>query len=289
VSAGTPARIRVVCVTYHPGPELEDFARSLATATAQPVDLVLVDNGTEHTVARAVAASYGARVVVTGENLGYGRAANLGAVGAASAWLVVANPDVVWEAGALDALLDAAQRHPRAGALGPRVLNPDGTAYPSARALPSLTNGVGHALLVRLWPSNPWTAAYLDHERHDPDTERTVGWLSGSCLLLRRAAFDEIGGFDDRYFMFFEDVDLGDRLARAGWHSVLVPDARVTHTQGTSWRERPEAMIRAHHASASRYLAGRYGRWYQWPVRALLRTGLAARRELQVRAARRTP
>jgi N-acetylglucosaminyl-diphospho-decaprenol L-rhamnosyltransferase len=113
--------------------------------------------------------------------------------------------------------------------------------------------------------------------------------LSGSCLLLRRAAFDQIGGFDDRFFMFFEDVDLGDRLGRAGWSSVLVPEARVTHAQGASWRERPEAMIRAHHTSAWRYLAARYSRWYQWPVRMLLRAGLAARRELQVRAARRTP
>ncbi|MDO8108568.1 glycosyltransferase family 2 protein [Isoptericola sp. b441] len=275
--------VRVVCVTYHPGPELDEFASSLADATRRPVELVLVDNGTDATVAGDVAARHGAQLLVAGRNLGYGGAANLGAAGSSAPWIVVANPDVVWAAGALDALLDGGLRHPGAGALGPRVLNPDGTTYPSARALPGLGRGIGHALLGRAWPGNPWTSAYLDAERADPDAERTAGWLSGSCLLLRRAAFEQVGGFDDGYFMFFEDVDLGDRLGRAGWSSVFVPSAVVTHAQGTSWRERPEAMIRAHHASAARYLARRYPRWYQWPVRTALRIGLQVRAAIQVR------
>lgn len=287
MSTGAAPEIQVVCVTYHPGPELDDFAASLAAATRRPVELVLVENGSDAAVAREVGARHGARVLVTGENLGYGRAANLGASGGTTPWLVVANPDIVWGPGALDAMLDAAPRHPRAGAFGPRVLNPDGTVYPSARALPSLSHGIGHALLSRVWPSNPWTAAYLDHERHAPDAERTAGWLSGACLLLRREAFDAVGGFDEGYFMFFEDVDLGDRLGRSGWSSVVIPSAGVTHAQGTSWRERPEAMIRAHHHSAARYLSLRYPRWYQWPIRVVLRSGLAARREAQVFLARR--
>ncbi len=110
-----------------------------------------------------------------------------------------------------------------------------------------------------------------------PTPSATAGWLSGSCLLLRREAFDAVGGFDEGYFMFFEDVDLGDRLGRAAGPASSCPSAGVTHAQGTSWRERPEAMIRAHHHSAARYLARRYPRWYQWPVRASLRAGLAVR------------
>ena len=280
-----PRAVRVVCVVYHPGPELEDFAASLGQATTAPLELVLVDNGTDDTESRRVAEAHGGRVVAPGANLGYGVAANLGARGASQPWIVVVNPDIVWHPGSLDVLLDAADRLPQAGALGPALLNTDGTIYPSARELPSLTQGVGHALFGRIWPGNPWTRAY-QRRQQQVGTERTAGWLSGACLLLRREAFEAIGGFDPSYFMFFEDLDLGERLGRAGWSNIYVPSAQVTHVGGTSWRERPATMIHAHHASATRYLTGRYARWFQWPVRVALRIGLKARELVELRAAR---
>jgi len=276
--------VRVVCVTYHPGSELADFASSLTGATSAPVELVLVDNGTDHDVAEQVTKTHGARLLTPDRNLGYGAAANLGAAGADQPWLVVANPDIVWHEGSLDALLEAGNRT-GAGAVGPRLLNPDGTTYPSARALPSLRNGVGHALLSRVWPGNPWTRAYRRDD--DATAERPAGWLSGACLLLRREAFEQVGGFDERYFMFFEDTDLGERLGHAGWTNLHVPTAVVTHVGGASWRARPAPMIRAHHASALRYLKGRYHRWYQGPVRVALQVGLAARRTVELRRASR--
>lgn len=276
--------VRIVCVTYHPGAELEEFVTSLAVATSAPTELVLVDNGADHTVAAEVAERHGATLLTPGRNLGYGAAANLGARGAEQPWIVVANPDIVWHPGSLDLVLDAGERT-GAGAVGPRLLNTDGTVYPSARALPSLSAGIGHALLSRVWPGNPWTRAYRRDD--DADAERAAGWLSGACLVLRREAFEQVGGFDEQYFMFFEDTDLGDRLGRAGWTNLYVPAAQVTHIGGTSWRARPAPMIRAHHASALRYLRGRYHRWYQWPVRAALQVGLAVRRTLELRRAAR--
>lgn len=276
--------VRVVCVVYHPGEELERFARTLAGATTAPYELVVVDNGDDPTVAREVAARHGARVVESGANLGYGGGANLGARDAASPWLIVANSDLEWGPGSLDVLLAAGAEHPRAGALGPALLNVDGTVYPSARALPSLTQGAGHALLVRVWPGNPWTRTYrAQHE--DGGDQREAGWLSGACLLLRRTAFEEVGGFDDGYFMFFEDVDLGERLGRAGWSNLYVPDARVTHVGGTSWRERPARMISEHHTSAARYVGRRYPHVWQWPVRVAVGVGLRLRERAELRAA----
>jgi N-acetylglucosaminyl-diphospho-decaprenol L-rhamnosyltransferase len=277
--------VRVVSVVYHPGAELTDFTRSLAAATSAPVELVLVDNGTDPEVADRVAAEAGGRVVRTGENLGYGGGANAGARAATQPFLVVANPDVVWEPGSLDTLLDAAARHPEAGALGPALLNEDGTVYPSARELPSLTQGAGHAVLGKVWPGNPWTRAY-QRRQETAGTERFAGWLSGACLLLRRDAFEAVGGFDEDYFMFFEDVDLGERLTLAGRPNVYVPSARVTHVGGVSWRAKPAAMISAHHRSAERYLRRRYHRWYQWPVRLAVSLGLRAREAVELRAAR---
>jgi len=285
-AAPSPEPVLVVCVVFNPGPELEDFATTLTTATTRPVDLVVVNNGDPSSRADAVAARLGGRVLDGGGNVGYGTAANAGLRTSRSEWAVVANPDLVWTPGSLDTLLAAGEAHPEAGALGPTLLNSDGTLYPSARAVPSLRQGVGHALLGRVWRSNPWSRAYRGAQEDAGTEERTTGWLSGACLLLRRTAVDAVGGFDERYFMFFEDLDLGERLGRAGWANLYVPQARVTHVQGVSWKAKPEPMIRAHHASARTYLHGRYTRPYHWPLRALGGAALRLRERAEVRQSR---
>lgn len=281
------AEIRVVCVTYNSGAVLRTFVDSLGTATGRRYELVLADNGSVDGAAEAEAARSGARLLRTGGNLGYGRAANAGAEGFSGEWIVVANPDIEWGRGALDELIAAAGRWPRPGALGPLIREPDGSTYPSGRALPSIRTGTGHAVFARLWPGNPWTARYQSQQELTAAVERTCGWLSGSCLLVRTEAFRDVGGFDPGYFMFFEDVDLGDRLGRAGWQNVYVPSAQVTHLGGHSWRKAPEAMIRAHHRSALRYLKRRYDRWYLAPLRLALAAGLGVRQWLEIRSVRR--
>lgn len=277
-------RVRVVTVAYNPGDELERFLVSLADATSREMAVVIADNGEEHDVVETVAAAHGARVIGDGVNRGYGGGANLAAQGLAEDWIVVANPDLVWRPGSLDVLIDAAIAHPEAGALGPRLLNEDGTVYPSGRALPSLTAGTGHALLGRVWPSNPFSARY--HGGNE-DVTHAVGWLSGACLLLPADVWRELGGFDDGYFMFFEDVDLGARVGALGKVNLQVPEAVVVHEQGASWKARPERMIRAHHASARRYMSASHPAPWQAPLRWALSGGLRAREEIAVRAARR--
>lgn len=279
--------VRVTTVAYNTGPELERFLDSLQEATRMPVTTVIADNGQEHDVVDRLAARYGARVVRDGRNHGYGGGANRAAEGVTEDWIVVANPDVVWLPGSLDRLIDAALADPTAGCLGPRILSTDGTVYPSGRALPTLGRGAGHALLSRVWPSNPFSAAY--HTTDGPQTEgtRTVGWLSGACLLLPAHVWQDLGGFDDSYFMFFEDVDLGARVSAKGLRNVQVRQAVIVHEQGASWKARPEAMIRAHHASARHYLDGVYSRPWQAPVRAVVHAGLRLREEAEVRLAAR--
>jgi len=268
--------VRVVVVTYSPGPSLEVFLSSLRAATGAAYEVVLADNGSTDGVPERAAEAAEVSLVRTGGNLGYGRAVNVGARGASAPWLMIVNPDVRWsQPGALDELIAGAVRWPTGGAFGPAIVTPDGELYPSARALPSLGRGTGHALAGFWWPTNPWTAAYRQ-ERESP-VEGRCGWLSGSALLVRREAFEAVGGFDPGYFMYFEDVDLCDRLARAGWSCVYVPSAVVEHTGGHATRRSPVIMQRAHHASAYRYLADRHSGLRWLPVRAVLRVGLFAR------------
>jgi N-acetylglucosaminyl-diphospho-decaprenol L-rhamnosyltransferase len=272
------SNVGVVAVTYSPGESLEAFLSSLSKASTADLDIVLADNGSTDGIPEQASERSGIRLVHTGGNLGYGRAANVGVAETSTEWVVIANPDIVWTPGSLDALLAAADRWPRAGALGPLIRTAEGEVYPSARALPSLGRGIGHALFGWWWPSNPWTAAYRQ-DRAEP-IERTAGWLSGSCLLLRRAAFESVHGFDPAYFMYFEDVDLGDRLVRAGWLNVYVPSAEVLHVGSHATAQRPDEMSAEHHRSAMRYLSGKYPgvRWL--PVRWVLRAGLGTREAL---------
>ncbi len=278
----------VVTVTYSPGPHLDRFLGSLSHATERPVTVVMADNGsTDGAPEEALDRYPNVRLLRTGANLGYGTAVNRAVteIGPEADFFVVANPDVQWGPRSIDILLEAAGRWPRAGALGPLIRDPDGSVYPSARHLPSLIRGGMHAVVGPLWKSNPWTAEYRQ-ERQEP-SERMVGWLSGSCLLLRRAAFDEVAGFDERYFMYMEDVDLGDRLGRAGWQNVYVPSAEILHDKGHSTGRDPARNLAAHHRSTYTFLADRHPKAWQAPLRWTMKAALAARASLVVRNSRR--
>jgi N-acetylglucosaminyl-diphospho-decaprenol L-rhamnosyltransferase len=268
--------LRVVAVTYSPGESLDEFLASLSCATSRSLDVVLADNGSTDGAPQAAAGRLPfVRMLPTGGNVGYGAAANAGLADVRTGWALVTNPDVRFEDGSVDELLTVAARWPRAATVGPAIRTPEGALYPSARDLPSLSTGIGHALLGWFWPGNPWTARY--RRERDIVQERPAGWLSGSCFLVDLEAFHSVGGFDPAYFMYFEDVDLAERLGRRGWLHIYAPTAVVVHEGGHSTRREPRRMQRVHHTSALRYLSARYSGPRHAPLRWLLRVGLGAR------------
>ena len=280
-----PPLVDVVVVTYNPGETLGAFLTSLESAGAV-ASVIVVDSDSPKKTAEAVARKRGAAFVAMPTNVGYGASANAGARLGSAPFIAICNSDVVVAPGAFATLVAAGATDPELGALGPRILEADGSLYPSARPLPSLSLGAGHAIFGRVWPGNPWTRRYrrtLDPSGPGVD----AGWLSGSCLVVRRDAFERVGGFDEGVFMFMEDVDLCRRLSLAGYRCRWVPAAAVTHTGGHSWRSDPAPMIRAHHASAARYVGLAFPGWWRAPVRAALRLGLRARGRAEVAAAAR--
>ena len=280
--------LTVVTVTYSPGSHLDRFLSSLTVATDRPLKVVMADNGsTDGTPEEALERYPDTRLLRTGGNLGYGTAINraVATVPRDQEFVLIANPDVVWGPGRIDALIQAAGRWPRAATFGPLIRDPDGSVYPSARHLPSLIRGGMHAVVGFAWKANPWSKAY--RQEHMEPSERPVGWLSGSCLLVRRSAFDAIGGFDERYFMYMEDVDLGDRLGRAGWANIYVPDSEILHDKGHSTGREPGRNLRAHHDSTYIYLSDRHDRRWQAPLRWTIRGALGVRAVAAVRKSRR--
>lgn len=283
-SAGHPtSRVAVITVSYASGSVLPAFLDSIARSTEEPAVSIVVDNKPDDDAIARESRQRGARYLAAPDNPGYGGAINRGvlAVPPGVEWILVSNPDVVLGIGALDRLLEVADSDPRIGAVGPSIINPDGSVYPSARAIPSIGNGIGHALFANLWPTNPWTRQY--HHDRPTSVPRSAGWLSGSCVLVRRTVFDAIGGFDDGYFMYFEDVDLGYRIGRLGYSNVYVPAATAEHLGGHSTASRPDAMVRAHHQSARRFLSKRYPGARYAPLRAVLGIGLAFRARMTSR------
>lgn len=251
-------RLEAVVVDHDAGPAVERCVVSLRAAGASRV--VVVDNAVPSgSSKRALASGDGTHadfveVIEPGINLGYGSGANRGAAITDSDLLVVCNADVVFDRDSLRHLVDALDADPALAIVGPLVLEPDGTRYPSARRFPSLLEGAGHAIAGRLLPQNRFSRHYRMTDMGSTETT-VVDWVSGSCMLVRRRVFEELGGFDESYFMYGEDVDLCWRAHRAGYEVAWVPSASVTHVGGISTRRAPYRMLAAHHRSALRFAA----------------------------------
>lgn len=275
--------VAVVTVSYGSEAVLGPFLSSLGEAASVPLHIVVADNKptiggeTDSAVAVMTIAS-GGRYLPLSSNRGYGHAINaaVATLPPEISWVVVSNPDVIVHAGSIDALLDCAESSDRIAAIGPRILSSSGEIYPSARGIPSLRSGIGHAIFADVWPSNPWTRRYR-RDAHGAAVRRDAGWLSGAFLMVRRSVFDQLNGFDESYFMYFEDVDLGYRIGKLGLRNVFEPSASVVHTGAHSTRTESARMIRAHHDSAKKFLYKKYPGPLLWPLRMALTAGLNLR------------
>jgi N-acetylglucosaminyl-diphospho-decaprenol L-rhamnosyltransferase len=280
--------VSAVVVNYNARDHLVECVRSLR---AEGVDeIVAVDNASHDGSEQALNASDpGVAFFQAGRNLGFGAAANRGVRASSGDFVAIMNPDVVVEPGCLKALVDALERDPGLAIVAPRVVNRDGSVYPSARAFPSLVDAAGHAFLHFVAPHNRFSRRYklLDWDRA---TSRDVDWVSGTFLLARRSAFDTLGGFDEAYFMYVEDVDLCWRCWRRGWRVAYEPSGTVIHAIGASSELAPYRMILAHHRSLFRFATRTHTGLHRFLL-PFIAAGLALRAGLAClqRAVRRRP
>jgi N-acetylglucosaminyl-diphospho-decaprenol L-rhamnosyltransferase len=234
-----PLPVTPVIVTFNSAHVLAPCLASLRGETAQPI---VIDNAGADGAA-ALAQTLGARVKVNARNQGFGRAMNIGAAMAETEFLLLANPDLTFDEGAIAALCQAACDYPQASLFGPRLIEPDGRVFYPAGSL------------LEAKPRNAKGPAPL------PEGDCSLPFLSGACYLVRRAAFEAIGGFDPQIFLFYEDDDLCRRFADAGAPPVYVHAAIVRHTRGqSSAPARGRAYKARWHLAWSRaYVARKYG------------------------------
>lgn len=257
------APVTVAVVSWNTHDLLAECLRSLAPLVESgQVAVWVVDNGSSDGSREMASRDFSWATLVTPErNLGFGPAVNLVAARTESRWIAAANADVALEPGAMEALLATADANPRSGSLAPRLITPDGSTQHSVHRFPGVRLAAAFNLgLASVIPGLGDRFCLEGYWR--PERERKVDWAHGAFLLLRRDASDAIGGFDDRQWMYAEDLDLGWRLAREGWNTRYVPTARVHHAVSAATKQAFADERTARHISAA----------YAWMVR---RQGLA--------------
>lgn len=267
-------RVTAVIVNYNSAPDIFECLETLR-ASEHPVELVVVDNGSTDGSPDQLAAIDDVRLVRSARNVGFGGGVNLGVRAAdPQGAILLVNPDATVAPDAIGHLVATLEAHPAAAAVGPLVLNPDGTVQPSKRRFPSWSQAAMHATIGVFWPGNPGTRAYVCADLPE-DQPSIVGWLSASVLLVRVDAFRDVGMFDERFFFYVEDLDLCRRFADAGMELWFEPRAEAVHAWGGSTRK-PTKQLWQHHTNLYRYVGKHTQGWRRIKL-PLVALGLAAR------------
>jgi GT2 family glycosyltransferase len=285
--------VAIAIVSYNTRTLLDECLTSLrADADAGRAEVWVVDNTSTDGSADMVESGHPwVKLVRSDVNLGYGPAVNVVAARTDTPWIACANSDLTFTSGALRALLDAGEAHPGAAAIAPRLVLPDGSTQESVQAFPSLTRSVllashltsvSPAVRRRVFVPGSW----------DPSVAQEVPWATGAFLVLRRTAFDQVGGFDAEQWMYAEDLDLIWRLSRAGWTTRYEPRAVVHHHESAASKVAfggqagvVDKWVRANHA----WMVRRHGLARAWATAGVEALEAGARVGAFTALARRRP
>src|SRR5215211_5361776 len=261
--------VSAVVVTYNGLPWIERCLESV-----RGLETVVVDHGSTDGTIELVERRFPDAVVLRRENRGYGAGLNAGLHTSVGDYVLLLNSDAWAEEGAVERLVAFADAHPRAALVGPRGCNPDGTRQLTVRAFPTLWRLATEYLFLRkLAPRsralNAFYAGGLDLSR-----AQKADWVMGFAMLVRREALEEVGGFDESFFMFSEETDVCRRLWDAGWEVWYDPEAEFTHVASATHGGRMfDENVRGH----LRYLGKHHGDAYAARARRLLLWALRLR------------
>jgi GT2 family glycosyltransferase len=267
-AAVRPPTISIIIVSWNVRQLLRACLASLPLADPR-VEAIVVDSASTDGTPAMVAADFPAvRLITSDENLGYTRGNNLGLREARGRYLFILNPDTELHPGALEALSAHMDAHPRAGAAGPLVLRPDGTPQPTRRRFPTLGLAFFESTWLQRLAPRAWLCRYYAEDLPAGEPA-AVDWVVGAALFVRRAAYEQVGGLDERFFMYSEELDWQRRMRAAGWEVHHVPKARVVHHEAGSSVQVPAATHIRFNTSKVRYYRKYHGaaaaeglRWY---------------------------
>ncbi len=256
--------VAIVIVSYNVRELLRACLRRLPADATAP-QIIVVDNASTDGSAAMVREEFASiQLIANAENRGFAAACNQGIRATTEDLVLLLNPDTLPEANELQKLVRTMIGQPAIGACGPRILNPDGTLQRSCRRFPTL----GVMMRAELGWQGPYRMSNWAH-----DTTREVDQLMGACLLLRRAALEQVGLLDERFFLYFEEVDLCWRLKRAGWGVLFVSEATVVHLGGQSSAADRLAALRHRYRSLFDFYRKHFPKWQLPLLRCAVKLG----------------
>jgi GT2 family glycosyltransferase len=275
--------LSIVIVSWNVREDLRECLQSLlrdegSRLESGEIEIIVVDNASTDGTAGMVNLEFPrVKLLVNSQNLGYTKANNIGINHSRGKYILLLNPDTIVHQGALQALIDCAESHPEAGIIGAKLLNPDGSVQRSARSFPDIGAGLfRNTFLGRLFPNNPFVRRYLLAD-FGYDEVREVDWVSGAAMLVRRDLIERIGGLDERFWAYCEDVDLCWRTWQAGYKVLFCPNAVITHKVGRSSDQRLVPSLIQHHKSMWLFYLKNYRHRYPLILFPLIGLGILIR------------
>jgi len=229
-------KLSIIIVSWNVKADLGDCIKSVQeNSPACDYEVVVVDNASSDGSAEMVKKQFPQVLVIeNGENLGFATANNRGMAKSSGEYVLLLNPDTAVHPGSLDALVKFMDDNVDVGVCGPRLLNTDGTTQPSARGFPTLRGVVHCFTIMRAIPvfRSQYRRWMMRDFAHDRQTD--VDQVMGAALMTRRSIIEQVGGMDEDFFMYYEEVDLCYRIKQAGWRIVFLPNPVITHRGGQS-------------------------------------------------------
>jgi GT2 family glycosyltransferase len=218
-------------------------------------NVYVFDNGSGDHVDQIKASFPQVNLLKHNRNLGFSRAVNIVSQKSSSAYIVFLNPDTLVTNGVFKSVKIFMDANPDVAIIGPKILDPDGCVQGSARAFPTFRSVLAgrRSLIVKLFPNSRIACASILSNNSDGKTPMEVDWVSGACMFVRREALDEVGLFDERFFLYWEDIDLCKRMAAGGWKVIYYPLAAVEHAVGGSSERNLVRSVFEFHKSAYIY------------------------------------
>ena len=242
------------------------------------VNIHVIDNGSHDHIHLIKSIFPEINLTINGDNLGFAKAANNIIKKTSAPYVVVLNPDTIIFDGFFDSIISYIQYHPNVGVVGPKILDPDGSIQGSARAFPNFRSALygRTSFLTRIFPNSPKTYSNIISFSSDGTNPLKVDWVSGACQVIRRNALEDVGLYDERFFLYWEDVDLCKRVKRRGWEIIYFPQAAIEHRVGGSSDHRLFCSIFEFHKSAYQYFT-KHMKLHSLSLKAFIFLGISLR------------
>ena len=243
-------KLSIIIVNYNTGSVLKQCLNSLYQYRTPDSEIIVVDNASTDNSGEMVKMHFPDIILVeSSENLGFAKANNLGSAKAQGDFLVFLNPDVILTEASFEKMLGFLESHSDVGLIGPRLIYENGDFQISTGLFPKILSEFKMSRLARKVKNR----TFREKLASQFETYKEVNWVTGACIMLRRTLFEQVSGFDDKLFMFFEDADLCKRIYEAGLRVVYFPETEIIHQRGLTYRKQPQRIAEQYRQSQRYY------------------------------------